>query len=248
MHYFIRVRGLGWCSLLLIGWLVGATVVVAQESIAFLEQAEASVKPGINKPFLDPELKVDEWLARFEVESREIYAGREEILQSLGLREGMAVADIGAGTGLFTLLMSQRVGPQGWVYAVEISPRFAQHLGQLAVKNKLTNVSPVLCGERSVRLPPASIDLAFLCDVYHHFEYPSSSLASIHRALRDNGRLVVIDFKRIEAVTREWIMGHVRAGQETVQQEIEAAGFELVEEPALKRLSENYFLVYRKKP
>jgi ubiquinone/menaquinone biosynthesis C-methylase UbiE len=170
------------------------------------------------------------------------------ILQTLGLREGMAVADIGAGTGLFTLLMSQRVGPQGWVYAVEISPRFAQHLGQLAVKHKLANVSPVLCGERSVRLPPASIDLAFLCDVYHHFEYPNSSLASIHRALRDNGRLVVIDFKRIEGVTREWIMGHVRAGQETVQQEIEAAGFELVEEPALKRLSENYFLVYRKKP
>ena len=221
--------------------------VVAQES-AESAQAEASVKPGINKPFLDPELKVDEWLARFEVESREIYAGREEILQALGLHEGMAVADVGAGTGLFTLLMSQRVGPQGWVYAVEISPRFAEHLGQLAVKHELANVSPVLCGERSVRLPPASIDLAFLCDVYHHFEYPSSSLASIHRALRDNGRLVVIDFKRIEGVTREWIMGHVRAGQETVQQEIEAAGFELVEEPALKRLSENYFLVYRKKP
>lgn len=236
--------------LLVLGFY-GATSAPAQtvalESATSSARAEVSVKPGINKPFLDPNLKVEEWLARFEVESREIYAAREEILSSLGLHEGMVTADIGAGTGLFTLLMSQQVGPQGWVYAVEISPRFAEHLGQLSVEHKLANVSPVLCGERSIRLPPASVDLAFLCDVYHHFEYPSSSLASIHRALRDDGRLVVIDFKRIEGESREWIMGHVRAGQDTVQQEVEAAGFELIEEPVLKRLSENYFLVFRKK-
>ena len=212
------------------------------------ERSETSVKPGINKPFLDPNLKVEDWLARFEKESREVFAAREEIRHTLGLNAGMVAADIGAGTGLFTLLMSAQVGPQGWVYAVDIAPRFVEHLGQLACQHELTNVTPVLCGQRSVRLPPASIDLAFLCDVYHHFEYPSSALASIHRALRPGGRLVVIDFKRIEGESREWILGHVRAGQEAVRREVEAAGFEWVDEPKLERLRENYFLVFRKKP
>jgi len=212
------------------------------------ETGETNVKPGINKPFLDPNLKVEDWLARFEVESREVYAARAEILRALELKAGMAAADVGAGTGLFTLLMSQQVGPQGWVYAVEISPRFLEHLGQLAVDHHLANVTPVLGGQQSIRLPPASIDLAFLCDVYHHFEYPQSSLASIHRALRPGGRLVVIDFKRIEGESRDWILGHVRAGQATVRQEIEAAGFEWANEPKIELLSENYFLVFCKKP
>jgi predicted methyltransferase len=97
-----------------------------------------------------------------------------------------------------------------------------------------------------VELPQASVDLAFVCDVYHHFEYPSSSLASLRRAIRPGGTLVVIDFHRIPGKSSDFILKHVRAGQDVFTAEIEQAGFELVEELAIDGLSENYALRFRR--
>jgi predicted methyltransferase len=88
------------------------------------------------------------------------------------------------------------------------------------------------------------VDLAFVCDTYHHFEFPQKTMASIHRALRPGGRVVVIDFHRIEGISSDWVMEHVRAGQEVFRKEIEAAGFRLVEEP--KFLKENYCMIFQK--
>jgi SAM-dependent methyltransferase len=208
---------------------------------------EASVKPDINREFLNPELQIDEWIERFETESREVFAARESVIEELKLQEGMRVADIGAGTGLFTRLFADRVGPGGWVFAVDISPRFVEHLARRAGTARLRNVTPVLCAENSVLLPPESVDVIFICDTYHHFEYPASTLASIHRALRSDGRLALIDFERIPGKSREWILDHVRAGKETVCAEIEAAGFERAREVQLESLNENYFLVFEKR-
>jgi predicted methyltransferase len=208
---------------------------------------EKSVKPGINKSFLDPTLKVEEWVARFEVESREVFAARKEILKAVGPHKGMTVADVGAGTGLFTIIFANEVGPKGWVYAVDIAPAFLQHISHQGQREHLFNITPVLCAENSVSLPPESIDLAFVCDTYHHFEYPKSTLASLHRALREKGTLVVIDLDRIPGKSRQWLLDHVRAGKETVRQEIEAAAFELVEEVKVPGLKENYFLRFQKK-
>jgi predicted methyltransferase len=105
-------------------------------------------------------------------------------------------------------------------------------------------VQTVLCTERSVELPTHSIDLAFLCDVYHHFEYPQSSLASIHQALRPGGEMVVVDFKRVPGKSSDWTMNHVRAGQEVVEEEIAAAGFKKIEQADV--LKDNYLLRFRK--
>ena len=69
--------------------------------------ALTSVKPGINTNFIDPELNVDDWIARFEVESREVYQARREILQVMAIQPGSRVADIGAGTGFFSILMNR---------------------------------------------------------------------------------------------------------------------------------------------
>ena len=90
-----------------------------------------------------------------------------------------------------------------------------------------------------------SIDVAFICDVYHHFEYPSDSLASIWNALRPGGRLVVVDFIRIPGVSRPFVLGHVRAGEEVVTREIQEAGFEKIGEDRF--LQENYILHFRKR-
>jgi ubiquinone/menaquinone biosynthesis C-methylase UbiE len=207
---------------------------------------EKSVKPGINDKFLDPALKAEEWTEKFETESREIFHQRNEIIASVGLKPGMKVADVGAATGLFTLPFANAVGVEGKVYAVEIAKNFLTHIRARAEKAGAVNVEAVLCTERSVGLPESSIDLAFICDTYHHFEYPQASLASLHKALKPGGELVVIDFKRIPGESSEFVMGHVRAGQEVFEAEITAAGFEKVGE-VKDVLKENYFARFRRK-
>jgi predicted methyltransferase len=213
-------------------------------SLAFAQ--EVSVKPGINDKFLDPKLNVEEWTKKFETESREIFHQREKIVAAAGLKPGMVMADIGAGTGLFTLHFAQAVGAGGKVYAVEIAKNFLEHIKARASKASASNVQTILCTERSVELPEASIDLAFICDVYHHFEFPSASLATLHKALKPGGELVLIDFKRIPGESSDFIMGHVRAGQEVFEAEVIAAGFEKVDE-VKKLLKENYFVKFMRK-
>lgn len=214
-----------------------ATLSIAQD---------ASVKPGINDKFLDPNLKVGEWTQKFETESREIFHQREKIVAAVGLKPGMAMADIGAGTGLFTLPFAQAVGPKGHVYAVDIAKNFLSHIQARAVQAHAANVSTVQCTDRSVELPESSLDLAFICDVYHHFEHPQASLASLHKALKSGGELVLIDFKRIPGVSSDFVMGHVRAGQEVFEAEVTAAGFEKIGE-VKDVLKENYLVRFRRK-
>jgi ubiquinone/menaquinone biosynthesis C-methylase UbiE len=204
-----------------------------------------SVKPGINKEFLDPDIDVEKWINRFEVESREVFRARIQIVKQLKLSPGDRIADVGTGTGLFVEPFSEAVGKKGWVYALDIAPKFVDRVGKMVDILKLNNVTPVLSGQDDIRLPPGSIDVAFICDVYHHFEYPAQSLASIHQAMVPGGKLVVIDFERIPGKSREWTLNHVRAGKATFRKEIEQAGFEFVEDVKLSALNENYYLHFR---
>lgn len=210
-----------------------------------VRKPEQGLSPGINDRYLSPDLDVEAWKENFEGEAREIFTRRREILEQLGLEPGMAVADVGAGTGLFMGPIARGVGPEGKVYATEISPRFAQHLRERAAKEGLTQVEVVLGKDRSAELPEDSIDLAFLCDVYHHFEYPRSMLASLRRALRPGAALVVIDFERIPGRSQPWILGHVRAGKQVFADEIEDAGFALEAELKVEGLVQNYMLRFR---
>ncbi len=207
---------------------------------------DVSVKPGINDKFLDPKRKVEEWSQKFETESREIFHQRDKIVAAVGLKPGMAMADIGAGTGLFTLPFSQAVGDKGKVYAVDIAKNFLTHIQARAAKANAANVETIQCADRSVELPEASIDLAFICDVYHHFEFPQASLATLYKALKPGGELVLIDFKRIPGESSDFVMGHVRAGQEVFEDEVTAAGFEKTGE-VTDVLKENYFVKFKRK-
>ena len=211
------------------------------------ETMEKSVRPGINDGFLNPDMDPEDWIKRFEIESREIYSARNEIIANCDIKSGMKIADIGAGTGIFTRLFSEKTGSTGWVYAIDISPRMIGHINEQSSKLKQKNVTAVLCQQDSVNLPPKSVDMAFICDTYHHFEFPKSTLATLIRALKPGGTLVVIDFDRIPGKTREWTINHVRAGKDVFKSEIEKAGFEFTGEKELNGLSENYFLKFRKK-
>lgn len=207
---------------------------------------EESVKPGINDRFLANEMDIDEWLGRFEIESREVFSAREQVLKACNLKPGHRVADVGAGTGFYSRLFSNAVGKEGWVYSVDIAAPFLKHIHAKASKAKIDNLTCVLCSERSIGLPPNSVDLVFICDTYHHFEYPKSTLASIHRALKPGGTLVVIDFEKIKGKSREFIMGHVRDGKQVFREEISEAGFRFEREITLPEFKENYLLRFKK--
>jgi ubiquinone/menaquinone biosynthesis C-methylase UbiE len=207
---------------------------------------EPNSRRDINERFESPDLDVDEWVGRFESESREVFALRHEIAKKLELGPGMAIADIGAGTGFFAEVFAEFVGAEGRVYAVEVSPRFLDHLRQRARKQGFGQIEVVEGGERSARLEDASIDVAFLCDTYHHFEYPQQMLASLHRALRPGGRLVVVDFEKIEGSSPEWILEHVRAGRQEVSAEIVEAGFAADQQIHVDGMTENYMLQFRR--
>lgn len=200
----------------------------------------------INRDFLDPQLDPEAWRQRFEVESREVFACREAIVAALGLAPGDRVADVGSGTGLFLAPFAEKVGADGRVYAVDISPRLVEFLERRVRDEGLANVAVIRSDALSTRLPPASVGHAFVCDTYHHMVEYEAMLASIHEALRPGGQLVVVDFDRIPGTSRQWLLDHVRADKETVRREIEAAGFEFAGEVEVDGFAENYLLRFRK--
>jgi ubiquinone/menaquinone biosynthesis C-methylase UbiE len=214
--------------------LLAATPVSAQQQ---------SVRPGINDAFRDPD--VAEFVGKFETESREVFALRKEIVGACEVKPGQTVADVGAGTGLFTGHFAEAVGSSGRVLAVDISQKFVDHIREKARAQGRKNIDAVLCSADSVDLPPESIDVAFICDTYHHFEFPFSTMKSLAKAIKPGGVVVVIDFRRIEGVSSAWVLNHVRAGQEVVEAEIVKSGFVKIAERK-DLLKENYFVVFRK--
>ena len=227
-----------WAGMSLVFGVLSMTMVPAS-----LSAQEKSVKPGINDQFRKPD--VAKFVERFEGESREVFDKREKVMEALAIRPGMAVADVGAGTGLYTRLFARAVGEKGRVLAVDIASEFLDHINKTAKDQNLGNIITVLGKDVSTELPPASVDLVYVCDTYHHFEYPARVLESIHKGLKDGGKLVVIDFIREPGVSSDWVMGHVRAGQAIVEKEITQAGFRKVDEKK-GLMKENYLVVFEK--
>ena len=219
--------------------------VLGLAAVAMMVSAqEKSVAPGINQNFADPKLDVAQWTERFEKEGREIFDHRARIVDACELKPGLTVADVGAGSGLFTRLFAAKVGPTGRVIAADIAERFLKKIEADCRQAGLSNVTTVQCTIDDSRLAPDSVDVVFLCDTYHHLEFPQKTMASIQRALRTGGRLIIVDFKRIEGVSSDFILQHVRAGQEEFTREITGCGFRLIDTQDF--LQENYILRFQK--
>ena len=204
--------------------------------------AAEGANPSINQPYLDPD--IEQWVERFESEGRDIYDKRLAIVSASGVRRGTRVADIGAGTGLFTRLFAETVGPRGKVYAVDISRPFIDNILRMPRKKNQASIVGIVNTQTDTLLPPNSIDLAFISDTYHHFEAPEPTMKSVHRALRRKGLLVVIDFKREAGKSSPWVIEHVRGGKAATVAEIERLGFKLIEDRDFLR--DNYFLKFKK--
>lgn len=204
---------------------------------------DKSVNPGINDTFANPDVK--SFQEKFEVESREVFLKRTEIVAACAITAGQTVADVGAGTGLFTRLFAKAVGDDGHVIAVDIAQNFLDHIAQTNREIDIRNVDTLRCKSDSTELPADSVDVAFICDTYHHFEFPNKTMSSLFRAMTPGGRVIVIDFKRIEGESSDWVMKHVRAGQEVFEAEILECGFvKLRDNPDVLR--ENYMMIFQK--
>jgi ubiquinone/menaquinone biosynthesis C-methylase UbiE len=206
-----------------------------------LHAQEESIRPGINKPFENPD--VESWLERFERDDRELYTRRDEVAAVLNLEPGMDVADIGAGTGFYTMLFAKKVGPEGTVYALDIAENFVNYIQETAASLGLSNVVGINNPPDSTSLDENSVDVVFLAHTYHHFEYPYKMLESIRNALRPGGTVVLVEFERIEGVTEKFVLRMVRAGKGTFTDEFKNAGFELVEEVPFSET--DYILKFR---
>ena len=216
-------------------------LVLLSAIVAASQAQETNVAPAINQNFKNADLDVEGWATRFTGESREAFNARMDVLKALALKPGDTIADVGAGTGLYTRLFAQAVGPTGRVYANDIAPKFLAYITQSAAKDGLKNVQTMLGGDRSTNLPDASVDVIFHSDVYHHFEFPMTMNADLRRAMKPNGRLYVLELAKTGASA-----SHVRAPKDVVIAEIEKSGFRLVEQVNVPGLRENYLLHFRK--
>lgn len=184
---------------------------------------------------------IRKWQKSFERSDREVADKRDEIVKELRLRPGMAVADVGAGTGLFTFALAEAVGPSGRVFAVDVQDYFLEHLAKTAEGKKLDHVRTVAATQRSPGLAAGSIDLAFFCDAYHHIEHPAPYLRELFAAVRPGGRLVIVDYAKGESASA-FIHDHLRGTPQEFRAEIEAAGFRF--ERAWDGLEENFMYVF----
>jgi ubiquinone/menaquinone biosynthesis C-methylase UbiE len=165
-----------------------------------------------------------DWLTRPERVDEE---QPDRMLDALGIRPGMAVADIGAGVGYHALRMASRVGPAGRVYATDIQEEMLSMLRKNLRDRGITNVVPVLSGEIETGLPPRSVDLVLMVDVYHELGQPERFLEALKAALRPGARVVLVEFRGEDPEVPIKEEHKMTAAQATA--ELGRSGFRLVE-------------------
>ena len=179
------------------------------------------------------------WLERAEREDEE---KPRLAVRLLNLRPGMVVADVGAGSGYYSELMSKAVGATGKVYACDIQPGMIQLLKQRVARAKLGNVEPILSAEDDPRLPEEAVDLIMLVDVYHEFDKPQEMLRRLRKALKPGGQLVLLEFRKEDPKVP--IREEHKMSVAEVRAELEPEGF--VFERVLPDLPWQHILIFHK--
>jgi SAM-dependent methyltransferase len=179
-----------------------------------------------------------DWLNRPEREAEENVEGA---LNAINITPGMTVAEVGAG-GYVALRMAKRVGPGGKVYANDLQPEMLDKLRQNAAKEGFANVKTVLGGETDPKLPAGTMDLIILVDVYHEFSQPQKMLQGIRAALKPEGRLVLLEYRKEDPSVP--IRPEHKMSVAEAKTEVEAEGFHLG--PVIETLPRQHILVFTK--
>jgi len=198
-----------------------ATLVVAT---ATLVAAQATgVHPVSGRRFAEVmDASGASWLDRSE---RDLEEAPDTALDIIGVKKGSTVADIGAGSGYMTIKLAKRVGANGMVYANDIQPAMLALLDKRVKSAKLANVTAVLGAIDDPMLPPASVDMALMVDVYHELSRPQEMLRHIREALKPGGRLVLLEYRKEDPAIP--IRPEHKMSVSEAKLELEAEGFKL---------------------
>ena len=183
---------------------------------------------------------IEEYIALFEDPSRARWQKPEKVVEALGVKVGDAVADLGAGSGYFSVLFAKKVGDKGKVFAADVEQGMVDYIKKRMEREDLKNITPVLCEPDNPGLAEKSADLLFICDTWHHIPERPAYLQKIAKVLKSGGRLAIVDFKKES--TPEGPPMHMRLSREEVIQEITSAGYTLSGE--FDFLPYQYFLVF----
>jgi ubiquinone/menaquinone biosynthesis C-methylase UbiE len=182
-----------------------------------------------------------DWLDRAERAERD---QPDRVVESLALSPGDTVADIGAGTGYFTLRLARKVGRSGRVFATDIDPAMLARLKERVLQAGLDNVVLVQATDSDAKLPPAAIDLALMVDVYHELSHPAETLAQVRRALRPGGRLTVVEYRREDPSVPIKPTHEMTLAQ--IESEIEPEGYRLA--TVLEFLPQQHLVTFARSP
>jgi len=166
-----------------------------------------------------------------------------EIMERISPSEGQRIADIGAGGGFFSLLFSEKVGPKGVVYAVDIEPVFLEYILERAGERGLRNIRVVRGGEIFDSIPGNELDIVFVRNTYHHLPDRTSYFGEVGKLLRPGGKVIIIDYRDTGGLSFHSLFGH-HVTMETVEKEMNGAGFLL--ERSYGFLPRQWFLVFGK--
>ncbi len=186
----------------------------------------------------------DAWAKVFDDPKRDEWQKPHAVLEALGVTAGQRVADLGAGTGYFTLRLAHHVGEKGVVYAVDVEPKLVEHVRKRAAEAKLAQVRPVLAAPDDPKLPAGGVDLVLIVDTWHHIDARDRYLRVLRRALAPHGRIAVVDFMPGDIPVGPPPEHRLPAA--TITAEFEAGGFRLVAQPAV--LPYQFVLVFEPVP
>jgi len=178
-----------------------------------------------------------DWLERPDREARE---QPERVLDLLNVKRGATVADVGAGTGYFTVRLARRVGPDGRVLATDLQPEMLRRIDARLGAEKLTNVQLIRATAHTAELPERCCDLILLVDVYHELADPPGVMAGIRRALRDAGRLVLVEYRGEDPNVP--IKPEHKMTLAQLKRELEPLGFAFVE--SLEALADQRIVIF----
>jgi ubiquinone/menaquinone biosynthesis C-methylase UbiE len=188
----------------------------------------AQVAKQANERYQTPEGR-KEVAANLSAPDRDQRQKPRELVQAMGLLPGMTVADVGTGIGYMLPFLSRAVGPYGKVISEDIFDDYLTAARVLATNQQLTNIEFIKGTELDPRLPEGAVDEVLVLDAYHHFDYPQAMLAGIHRALKPDGKLVLVEYyKTAGAMPNNNALTHIRLNKPDVIKEIEANHFRLI--------------------
>ncbi|MGY4501878.1 SAM-dependent methyltransferase [Bradyrhizobium sp. GM24.11] len=216
---------------------VVATIATVGTCVAGGASMAADNPHGHSDGFHHSFSQADVWAKEFDDPSREAWQKPDQVLDALTLDRKALVADIGAGTGYFSVRIAKRVS-EGKVFAIDVEPDMLRYLSERARREHLNNIFPVVANQESPNVPEP-VDVILIVDTYHHIDDRAGYFSRLKKSLRPQGRLAIVDFK---PDSPEGPPPEHRIPAEKVTEELKAAGYSLV--AAHSFLPRQYFLVF----